>query len=113
MSQKIEIELKEEEIKNEANEEGVNVTVKVGVAEIKDKEYEKMEYCLLNKNENEELFELAELISKNNFTDAYKQIKGIKEFKERYEKELEKIEEEKKWKEVEENKVLQPENAKK
>jgi len=52
------------------------------------------------------------LINKNNFTNAYTQIKASKEFIALYNSELEKINQEKKWNIVENLTILQPEEAK-
>jgi len=115
VSKIIEVTLGEEETKNETDEEGVKVTVKVGSAKIKDDNFKELSYCLVPRTQSEEtenLYALAELINKNNFTNAYTQIKASKEFIALYNSELEKINQEKKWNIVENLTILQPEEAK-
>lgn len=108
----ISIKLDQKQTVNEVNEEGTKITETVGIVnvlnELKNGKYQliKREYS----EETDELFALAELIEKNEFTDSYTKIKASKEFTELYNKQYSELKE-KDWKQVENSTIEQPVDA--
>lgn len=106
------IELGQEQTVNEVNEEGTKITETVGVVKVL-KEITNGEYQLIERKtttETDNLFALAELIEKNEFTDAYTEIKASKEFIELYNKLYGELNSEN-WKTVKNSSVQQPVDA--
>ena len=112
ISQKIPIELTQEQIVNKVDEKGTIITETVGVAKLV-KSLINGEYQLISRKstaETDNLFALAELLEKNKFTNKYTEIKASKEFfdlKTKLEAEL-KLED---WKTIEDDKIKQPKEA--
>lgn len=112
VSKIIPIKLEQEQIVNKVDENGTKITETVGVAKLVN-ELENGKYQLIARKstiDNDNLFALAELLEKNQFTDKYTEIKASKEFLKLSKKlfsEL-KIED---WKTIENNKIKQPEEA--
>lgn len=82
----IPIKLGQKQIVNEIDENGTKKTETVGTVELQ-KELVSGQYQLIERKHSEKtdkLFALAELIEKNEFTDAYTKIKSSKEFVELY-----------------------------
>lgn len=100
-------------VEDETTTEGLRKTTTVGIVKINSKE-EKIQYQLIVRPEegaNNDLFALAELIEKNDFTDSYTKIKASKEFIELYNQQKSKLKNED-WETVKDLTVLQPEEAK-
>ncbi len=108
----ISIKLEQEQTINEVNEEGVKITETVGVAKLLNNA-NNVKYQLIERKASEEtnnLFALAELIEKNEFTDSYTKIKASKEFIELYNKAYSELNSEE-WKAVENSSIKQPVKA--
>lgn len=108
----IPIELEQKEIVNEVNEEGTKITETVGVVKVI-KEISNGNYQLIKREsttETDNLFALAELIEKNEFTDTYTKIKASKEFVELNNEQYNNLKSEN-WKTIEESTVEQPIDA--
>ena len=111
-SEIIPIKLEQEQTVNEVNEEGTKITETVGIVKVL-KDISNGEYQLLRRefsNDTDNLFALAELIEKNDFTDTYTRIKASKEFYE-LSNDLYGTLNSEEWKEVNELKILQPIDA--
>jgi len=107
------IKLEQKVVENTVTEEGLKKTTTVGIVTVAE-EYKNSVYQLVKRPEtgnNNNLFALAELIEKNEFTDIYTKIKASKEFIELYNQQYSEIEEQD-WKDIENGTILQPEDAK-
>ncbi len=113
ISRIIPIKLEQEVIEDVTTESGLKKTTTVGVVKI-NSNLANLKYQLIKRNASEEvdkLFTLAELIEKNEFTDAYTSLKASKEFLNLYDNVFASLEESK-WNDVENSKVIQPEDTK-
>ena len=111
-SKTIPVTLEQEEVVNKENEEGTKITETIGVAKLA-QEITDAKYQIIKRNASENteaLYELAELIEKNAFTDIYTEITASKEFYELLTSELNNLKEED-WKVVENNTIKQPADA--
>lgn len=109
ISKNIPIILEQKEVVNEVNEEGTKITETIGIVKMNEN-FEAGKYQLMKRKtskDTDNLFALAELIEKNEFTDIYTQIKASKEFIELYNEQLKNLED-KEWKDVEEKTIEQP-----
>ena len=112
VSKIIPIKLEQEQIVNKVDENGTKITETVGVAKLVN-ELENGKYQLISRKsttDNDNLFALAELLEKNQFTDKYTEIKASKEFFELADKLLGELKSED-WKTIENNTIKQPEEA--
>lgn len=112
ISRNIPIELEQEEIVNEVNEEGTKITETIGVVKVQ-KEMAESKYQLVERKsseENDNLFALAELLEKNEFTDTYTKIKASKDFMELYNNQYNNLKQED-WKTIENSTINQPVEA--
>lgn len=108
----IPITLDKKVVEDTTSEQGLRKTTTVGVAKIVNN-YSNLQYQLIPRPEtgaDNNLFALAELIEKNEFTDSYTKIKASKEFIELYNQQYSNLDNQG-WKTVENNEVLQPEGA--
>ncbi len=113
VSKEIPVELKQEQIVNEVNKDGTKITETVGVAKLV-KSLSDGKYQLIPRKsttDTDSLFALAELLEKNKFTDKYTEIKASKEFFTLKTKLKEELKQED-WKQIENNTIKQPEEAK-
>lgn len=111
-SEIIPIKLEQEQTVNEVNEEGTKITETVGIVKVL-KEINDGEYQLIRREFSEDtdnLFALAELIEKNEFTDIYTRIKASKEFYELSD-ELYGLLNSEDWEKIKELKIQQPIDA--
>lgn len=109
----IPIKLEQKVVEDETSTEGLRKTTTVGIVKINSKK-ENIQYQLIKRpaeGANNNLFALAELIEKNDFTDAYTKIKASKEFLELYNQQNSKLKNDE-WETVKDLTVLQPEEAK-
>lgn len=109
----IEIKLGQEKIVDTQNEEGTKITKAVGTVEILT-DLQNGKYQLIKRvkeTEHDRLFALAELLAKNDFTDAYTKIVASKEFVTLARK-LNSELVEGNWEDIKENKIYQPEETK-
>lgn len=111
-SKTIPITLEKKVVEDTTSEQGLRKTTTVGIAKIVDSNLN-LQYQLIKRpatgNDND-LFALAELIEKNEFTDSYTKIKASKEFIELYNQQYSNLDNQG-WKTVENNEVLQPEET--
>lgn len=104
----IPVNLEQIQTVNQVNEEGTKITETVGVVKLNE-EFEG-QYQLIKRETSkntDNLFALAELIEKNEFTDSYTKIKASKEFIELYNKLYDSLDSES-WKAIEESIIQQP-----
>ena len=110
ISKTIPIKLEQEKIVDTVNSEGTKITETVGIVKLVN-EAKNGKYILVARktsSNTENLFALAELLEKNEFTDKYTELKASKEFMELRQKMLEDISE---WNNIEENTIKQPKEA--
>ena len=107
------IQLEQKVIEDTTSEEGLRKTTTVGIVKVLNN-YSALQYQLINRTESDEdnnLFALAELIEKNDFTDTYTKIKASKEFIELYNERYKNLKNEN-WINVNNSEILQPKEAK-
>lgn len=112
ISKIVPIALDKKVVEDTTSEQGLRKTTIVGVAKIVN-DYSNLQYQLVPRPEtgaDNNLFALAELIEKNEFTDIYTKIKASKKFIELYNQQYSNLDNQG-WKTVENNEVLQPEKA--
>lgn len=110
ISKTIPIRLEQEKIVDTVNSEGTKITETVGIVKLVN-EAKNGKYILVAKetsSNTKDLFALAELLEKNEFTDKYTELKASKEFMKLRQKMLEDISE---WNNIEENTIKQPKEA--
>lgn len=113
VSKIIPIKLEQEQIVNEVNEEGTQITETVGVVKLLN-EMTNGKFQLIKREatvESNNLFALAELIEKNEFTDSYTKIKASKEFIELYNAQYNSLNADN-WETIENSTIKQPVEAK-